>query len=102
MHRLSDLDADALDAALPPSPVPDIIKAVHAGESPLTIAIELGPRFAAFKSADAAGERGAGRIVVEIVAQTTDAPPAAQQPAAPAAPETPPLLDISPAGAVRT
>ena len=95
-------DADALDATLPPSPVPDIIKAVHVGESPLTIAIELGPRFAAFKSADAAGERGAGRIVVEIVAQTTEAPPPAQQPAAPAAPETPPLLDIAPAGAVRT
>jgi N-acetylmuramoyl-L-alanine amidase len=94
-------DADALDATLPTSPVPDVVKAVHAGESPLTIAIELGPRFAAFKSADAAGERGAGRIVVEIVAQTTDAPPAAQ-PAAPAAPETPPLLDIAPAGAVRT
>ena len=36
-------DADALDATLPPSPVPDIIKAVHVGESPLTIAIELGP-----------------------------------------------------------
>jgi N-acetylmuramoyl-L-alanine amidase len=101
-------DADALDAALPASPVPDVVKAVHVGESPLTIAIELGPRFASFKSADAAGERGAGRIVVEIIAQTTEAPPAGQQPAAqqPAAPPTPeappPLLEITPPGAVRT
>jgi N-acetylmuramoyl-L-alanine amidase len=95
-------EADALDATLPTSPVPDVFKSVHLGESPLTIAIELGPRFASFKSADAAGERGAGRIVVEIIAQTTEAPPAAQQPAAPAAPEPPPLLETSPAGAVRT
>ena len=56
-------DADALDATLPASPVPDVVKAVHVAESPLTIAIELGPRFASFKSADAAGERGAGRVV---------------------------------------
>ena len=95
-------DADALDATLPASPVPDVVKAVHVGDPPLSIAIELGPRFASFKWSDAAGERGAGRIVVEIVAQTTDAPPAAQQPAAPPPPETPPLLEISPAGAVRT
>ena len=95
-------DADALDATLPTSPVPDVVKAVHVAEPPLTIAIELGPRFASFKWSDAAGERGGGRIVVEIVAQATDAPPAPQQPAAPPAPETPPLLEISPAGAVRT
>jgi N-acetylmuramoyl-L-alanine amidase len=95
-------DADALDAALPTSPVPDVVKAVHVAESPLTVAIELGPRVASFKSADAAGERGAGRIIVEIIAQTTVAPPAAQQPAAPAAPEPPPLLEMSPAGTIRT
>jgi N-acetylmuramoyl-L-alanine amidase len=94
-------DADALDATLPASPVPDVVKAVHVAESPLTIAIELGPRFASFKSADAAGERGAGRVVIEIVAQTTEAP-AAPQPAAPAAPEPPPLLDLAPPGAIRT
>ena len=106
-------DADALDATLPTSPVPDVVKAVHAGESPLTIAIELGPRVASFKSADAAGERGAGRVVVEIIAQTTEAPPAGQppagqqpaapQPTAPPTPEAPPpLLEITPPGAMRT
>ena len=95
-------DADVLDATLPASPVPDVVKAIHVGESPLTIAIEPGPRFASFKSSDAAGERGAGRIVVDLVAQTTEAPTTPQQPATPATPETPPLLEIAPAGAVRT
>src|SRR5918994_4740911 len=51
-------DADALDLTPPPSPVPDVVKAVHVAESPLTVAIELGPRFASFKASDAAGERG--------------------------------------------
>jgi len=95
-------DADVLDATLPVSPVPDVVKALHVGESPLTIAIEPGPRFASFKSSDAAGERGAGRIVVDLVGPTTDAPAATPAPAVPAAPEAPPLLDIPPAGAVRT
>ena len=84
----------------PPRRSPTCVKAVHVGESPLTIAIELGPRFASFKSADAAGERGAGRIVVDDRrADHRGASRRAQQPAAPAAPETPPLLDIAPAGA---
>ncbi len=95
-------EADALDLTPPPSPVPDLVKTIHVAESPLTVAIELGPRFASFKASDAAGERGAGRIVVDIAAQTTDAPATPQQPAAPPAPEAPPLLEISPAGAVRT
>ena len=56
-------DADALDATLPASPVPDVVKAVHVADPPLTIAIELGPRFASFKWSDAAGRarRGAHR-----------------------------------------
>ena len=58
-------EADALDATLPPSPVPDLVKAVHVAEPPLSIAIELGPRFASFKCVGRAGERGAGRIVVD-------------------------------------
>ena len=97
-------EADTLDATLPAPANPDLIQALRVSETPLAIAIELGPRFASFRSADAAGERGAGRIVVDVVAHTTDAPAAPAPPAAPPAPapEGPPLLDIPPAGAVRT
>ena len=95
-------EADTLDAALPASSTPDLIQALRVSETPLAIAIDLGPRFASFRSADAAGERGAGRIVVDVVAQTTDSPAAPPPPATPPAPEGPPLLEISPVGAVRT
>ena len=102
MRLMVRFEADALDATLPASPVPDTVQAVHVSEAPLAIAIDLGPRFASFKAADAAGERGAGRIVVEVVGPATDAPAATPAPVAPAAPEAPPLLDIPAAGSVRT
>jgi N-acetylmuramoyl-L-alanine amidase len=95
-------DADALDATLPPTSVPDVVQAIRVSEAPLVVAIDTGPRFASFRSSDAAGERGAGLIVVELIGQTTDTPATPQQPATPAAPAAPPLLDISPASGLRT
>jgi N-acetylmuramoyl-L-alanine amidase len=93
-------DADALDPTFQASPSPDLVQAVRAGDTPLVVVIDLGPRFASFRSSDLPGDRGAGRIVVEVAAQTTDTP-AAQQPAAPP-PDLPPLLESSPINALRT
>jgi N-acetylmuramoyl-L-alanine amidase len=102
-------EADALDASLPSSPVPDLIAALRAGEAPSVLAVDLGPRFASFRTADLPGERGGGRIVIDVVAQTTDQPtqPAAPQPQAQTAPgtpapELPPVVDLTPPGGVRT
>jgi N-acetylmuramoyl-L-alanine amidase len=95
-------EADALDASLPTSTAPDLIQSVRPGDGPAVVTVELGPRFAAFKSTDVPADRGAGRIVIDVVGQTTE--PAPGQPAAPAAaaPEAPPLLDLAPAGGLRT
>lgn len=95
-------DADALDAALPASPVPDLVQAVRVADPPVVVAIDLGPRFASFRASDAAGDRGAGRIVVDVIGQTTEAPPAAPQPPVPVPPAEPPLLEASPTTGVRT
>jgi N-acetylmuramoyl-L-alanine amidase len=92
-------EADALDASLPTSPVPELIAGVRP-EGPAAIAIELGPRFASFRSSDLPGDRGGLRIVIEVVAKTTEAT-ATPAPATPPA-EAPPLLDLVPAGSVRT
>ncbi|MDQ3420219.1 MAG: N-acetylmuramoyl-L-alanine amidase [Acidobacteriota bacterium] len=91
-------EADALDATLPAPPAPDLIAAIRP-EGPAAIAIELGPRYASFRSSELPGDRGGTRIVVEVVAKTTEAP--AGPPAAPPA-EAPPLLDLVPAGTLRT
>ena len=98
-------EADALDATLPASSAPDLIQAVRPGETPASIVVDLGPRFASFRSSDAPGERGIGRIVIDVTAQTSE--PASPAPTAPpGAPTTPqqqpPLLDLTPAGGLRT
>lgn len=95
-------DADALDAALPSVASGDVLTGIHAGETPQVIVFELGPRFASYRSSDQAGAAGAARIVIDFAAQTeAPAPGAPAQPAAPQPGETPPLLDLPPAGGLR-
>jgi N-acetylmuramoyl-L-alanine amidase len=97
-------DADALDAALPASPSPELIQAVRPGDNPSTVVIDLGPRFGSYRTSDVPGDRGAGRIVVDVNAQTAPAPAPGTQPAPTAPPpsEVPPLLDLTPSGGIRT
>jgi N-acetylmuramoyl-L-alanine amidase len=102
-------EADALDATLPPSPVADLIQAIRAGDTPSALAVELGARFTSFRTADLPGDRGGGRIVIDVVAQTTEpAPqPATPQPQSPTpratpTPELPPLGDLTPVSGIRT
>ena len=94
-------DADALDAALPSSPVPELIQGVRPGDGPAVVAIDLGPRFATFRTSDVPGDRGAGRLVIDVMAQAGEALPT--QPAQPPPAQEPPsLIDLAPAGAFRT
>jgi N-acetylmuramoyl-L-alanine amidase len=105
-------DADALDAGdLRANATTDTVAAVHVGDAPQTVAIDLGPRFAAFRASDQPGPAGATRIQIDLTAQTEtpaspNAPPVAlppgQPPGQPPVPETPPLLDLPPAGGLRT
>jgi N-acetylmuramoyl-L-alanine amidase len=95
--------AEAIDPTIPASPVPDLVQSVHPGDAPASLAVDLGPRFGSFRTADTAGDRGAGRVTLDIapqVTQSTQAPQAAAP--LPAAPEPPPLVDFSPSGALRT
>jgi len=96
-------DADALDAALPASLAPDLIQSIRPGDAAATVVIELGSRFASFRASDLPGDRGSGRIVVDVIAQTTGAPTPGAQPAPTSTPpELPPLLDLTPSGGIRT
>jgi N-acetylmuramoyl-L-alanine amidase len=91
-------DADMLDAALPTATAPDFIANVRPGDGPASLAIDLGPRFATFRATDSPGDRGAARIVIDVVGTTEAAAPA---PGAPPVPEMPPLIDLAPAGTLR-
>jgi N-acetylmuramoyl-L-alanine amidase len=102
-NRLSiKFDAEALDAALPASSTPDLVQNIRIGDGPATIAIDLGPRFGSYRASDLPGERGSIRVVVDVMAATTAAPPATPTAPAPPPSDVPPLLDITPGGGVRT
>jgi N-acetylmuramoyl-L-alanine amidase len=90
-------EADALDAVLPASTVPELVAAVRA-EGNTGIVIDLGPRFASYRASDVPSTRGGVQIIVEIVAKTTDAP----APPPTTATEPPPTFDVNPVGALRT
>ena len=101
-------EADALDAAdLRANTTTDLVQAVRPGETPQTVVIDLGQRFASFRATDQAGPGGATRILIDLMPQTeTPSPttPPTTPPTAPPTtqPETPPLLDLPPAGGLRT
>jgi N-acetylmuramoyl-L-alanine amidase len=89
-------EADTIDAALPPSPAPDLLQGLTQADGAAAVVLALGPRFASFRSAESPGDRGAGRIVIDVTsAVETPAPTAA------APPEPPPPLDLTPPG-IRT
>jgi N-acetylmuramoyl-L-alanine amidase len=92
-------EADALDATLPSTPAPDMVQAVRVdGNSAVTI--DLGPRAASHKASDVPGTRGDVRIVVEVIAKTTDTPEPPTAP--PTTPDPIPPLDLVPPGGLRT
>ena len=102
-HLTIRFDADALDATLAPTTAPDLIQNVHAAEGAPALVVDLGPRVASFRTADVPGDRGTGRVVIDVIAQTSDASqPAAGAPGAPPSAQTPPVLDLPPAGGLRT
>jgi N-acetylmuramoyl-L-alanine amidase len=92
-------EADALDALLPAPPTRDLIQAVRPGETPTSLIIDLGPRFASFRAADVPGDRGTGRLAIDVLAPTSTTPPA---PPPITATEPPPLIDLAPPGGLRT
>ena len=93
-------EADLLDAALPASTSPDLVANVRPGDGAASIAIDLGPRFASFRTTDTPGDRGGSRLVIDVIAQTTETQPTTPTPT-PAVPETPPLIDLAPSGGLR-
>jgi N-acetylmuramoyl-L-alanine amidase len=103
-------EADALDVSLPPiAPQPggNIVQALHVVD-PVTIAVDLGPRFGAFR-ASAQPVDASMRLVIDFVAastETTQPQPASPTPAAPQAPGPPPpapdLGSLAPSASIRT
>ncbi|MEO8256242.1 MAG: N-acetylmuramoyl-L-alanine amidase [Acidobacteriota bacterium] len=90
-------DADLLDAALPPIQPQPLLQAIRLIE-PVTLMLDLGPRFAGFR-ASAQQLEATTRTIIELAPAQTDQQPLAAVPAAPAAPSPPVVpLDLSALG----
>ncbi|MGH9331601.1 MAG: N-acetylmuramoyl-L-alanine amidase family protein, partial [Vicinamibacterales bacterium] len=73
----------------------ELVNAIRAGDGPANVAVDLGPRFGSFRSADQPGERGGTRLVIDIFSPSGEAPP-------PPPPVEPlPLPEFTPAGGLR-
>ena len=90
-------EADALDATVPPTTMADLVAGLRI-DAPATLVVDLGPRFASFRSTEQPGASGASRILLEIVARTSDTAP----PPSPPTTDAPPLLDLTPPGTLRS
>jgi N-acetylmuramoyl-L-alanine amidase len=88
------IDADALDAALPPPPQQQLMTGVRAID-PNTIQMDLGQRFATFRASPPISNGAAAVYTIELLAPGTDT--SAATPAAPIAP-TAPIAPIAPGG----
>jgi N-acetylmuramoyl-L-alanine amidase len=93
-------EADALDATLPAVAAPELVQGIRADGA--TLIVDLGPRFGSFRTSDVPGDRGSGRIIIDVITQTTAAAPAPSATPTPPATAPPPLIDLAPSGGIRT
>jgi N-acetylmuramoyl-L-alanine amidase len=91
-------EADALDAPaalLPPQAPTSIVQNVHLLD-PITLAVDLSPRFAGFKATSQPVESNTARLAIDFAAPQTETAPAAP-PAQPAPPAATPPSELPPA-----
>ena len=79
-------DADVLDLSIPLVPPQGFLQNVTPGDTPTTIALILGPRYALHRVTTSQPDAGSGRLTIDLMPATTDVAPAPAPPAA--APDT--------------
>ncbi len=78
-------DADALDLSVPALPQQGLVTALATGDSPSTVVVTLGPRYASHRVTNTQIDAGSGRVTIDLMPAMTDAAPA---PAPSPAPDT--------------
>ena len=99
---LIKIDADALDTALAPPPQQGMLTAVRAID-PTTIQIDLGPRFASYRSSTPISAGASAQLTIELLPAGSDLSAAAPVPVAPG-PDTAdlPVFGGGPRSSIRT
>ena len=78
-------DADALDLSIPLVPPQTFLVGITPGDSPSTVTIALGPRYALHRATTSQADAGSGRLTIDLLPATTDVAPT---PAPSPAPDT--------------
>lgn len=74
-------EADALELALPSLPPQTFLLSLTPGETPNTVILTTGPRYAVHRVATSQADAGSGRVTVTLLPATTTDAPAAPAPA---------------------
>jgi N-acetylmuramoyl-L-alanine amidase len=77
-------DADALDLSIPLVPQQGFVSAITPGDTPSTVAITLGPRYATHRVSTSQSDAASGRLTIEFLPSTTEAAPTPAPAPAPA------------------
>ena len=74
-------DADALELSIPLLPQQEFLTSVAPGDTPNTVALTLGPRFATHRVTTTQADAGSGRLTIDLLPATTEATTPAPSPA---------------------
>jgi N-acetylmuramoyl-L-alanine amidase len=66
-------DADALDLSIPLIPTQTFLLGVAQGDTPSTVALTLGPRYATHRVSTSQADAGSARLTIELLPSTTEA-----------------------------
>ncbi len=77
-------DADALDLSIPLVPTQAFVTGITPGDTPQTVTLTLGPRYALHRVTTSQPDAGSGRLTIDFFPATTDALPAIPVPPSPA------------------
>ncbi|HEY3384317.1 MAG TPA: N-acetylmuramoyl-L-alanine amidase [Vicinamibacterales bacterium] len=83
-HLLVRFDSDALDVSLPATGPQGLVQAVRIADPNTTIAIDVGPRFGAYRASLTPQEGNASQLIVDIMPAGSE--PVSQPPGRPPAP----------------
>ena len=78
-------EADALELSIPLLPQQNFVTAIAQGDTPSSVVMTLGPRYASHRVTTSQADAGSGRVTIDLLAPTTEAAPA---PAPSPAPDT--------------
>jgi len=81
-------DADALDLSVPLVPPQGFLTAVTQGDTPTTVALTLGPRYASHRATTTQADAGSGRVTIDLIPSSTEMAAAPVPPPTTPAPDT--------------